>query len=376
VSPRDASSSVRPVIRAAAYVEAIRPYPVVGQEALRLPDPSGALKLDWNEATVSPPKSVLERVCAFVAERPMNWYPDVAADDLTEALSAYTGVPASCLLTFNGSDSALEYIPRTYVEPGQSVTVVAPTYDNFRVFAEACGARLEPFEFSDPLNPDLSVLDRLPGSRLVYLASPNNPTGTVVPRETIERVLHRLPQTVVIVDEAYVEFSGTSVIDLVTENPNLIVARTFSKAFGLAGFRIGYLAAHPSIVDRLSRVRVGKSVNALAQVAALAALEHVHEMHRYVRDVRKGMRLLEEGLTELGFTCHPTPANFMIVRCRDPKGLIERLKRELVYIRNLGHLPGLAGCVRVTVGEPEVCRVFLDTMERLVAEPTKLRAAA
>jgi histidinol-phosphate aminotransferase len=366
VKPLSVNRERRPVA-AASYVEALRPYPVVGQEALRLDDPDTALKLDWNESTRRPSAAIVEAVEAYLHGMPMNWYPDVAATALTESLVEYVGAPAECVLSFNGSDGALEYVCRAYVEPGDRVVMVAPTYDNFRVYVEGVGGRVEQFHYQDPVTPNLDELLALPGDvKLIYFVSPNNPTGTVYPVDVVRELLDAHPQTLFVADEAYHEFCGESLTGLITEYPNLLVSRTFSKAFGLAGFRIGYVVAHPSVIGILNRIRVGKSVNALAQVAAVAALENVQDMKEYVADCRWGAALLQKGLRELGLSTIPTPANFIIVRTPDPAGLVDALRKERVYIRNLGHLPGLEGCVRVTVGAAEHCARFLDILARVM----------
>ncbi len=357
-------------IPATPWVEAIRPYPVVSQEALSLVDPARAMKLDWNESTVSPPALVIHEVRRFLEGRPLNWYPDVAATTLTTALSGYTGLPTESILTFAGSDSALEYVTRAYLEPGARVTTVSPTYDNFRVYAEAAGAHVEAFTYTSPLDPDLAELDAIvPGSRLIYLGSPNNPTGTEYDDTVIRRLASRHRSSLVVVDEAYHEYSERSVIDLVRAHPNLLVTRTFSKAFGLAGFRIGYVVAHPTIVDVLARIRVGKSVNALGQVAAVAALDAYQDVREYCADVRWGMSELEKGLTEIGIQCHPTPANFMIIRPDDPASLSEALRGKNVFVRNLAHLAGLSGCLRITVGTAIQMHELLTIVRPLVEAP-------
>jgi len=303
----------------------------------------------------------------------MNWYPDVSASALTEALAGYTGETTERILTFNGSDAALEYVCLAYVEPGDRVVMVAPTYDNFRVYVQGVGGQVEFFHYQDPITPNLDELRSLPAdAKLVYLVSPNNPTGTVYPVDVMRDLLEAHPKTLFVADEAYHEFCGESLTGLTAEYPNLLVSRTFSKAFGLAGFRIGYVVAHESVISILNRIRVGKSVNALAQVAAVAALENVQDMKEYVADCRWGAALLQKGLRELGLSTVTPTANFIIVRTPDPTGLVETLRKERVYIRNLGHLPGLEGCVRVTIGAAEHCARFLDVLARVMgAEPTE-----
>ena len=358
----------RPRVAGVPWVEALTPYPVVSQAVLKVEDPSSVMKLDWNESTQSPPDAVIERVCDFVRGRPMQWYPDVAAETLTSALALYTGVTREQVACFNGSDAGLEYITRAYVEPGARVAMISPTYDNFRVYAQGAGGVVEFFHYDEPLNPDLSQLDRLsPGARVIYLGSPNNPTGTIYPNDVLERLLRAHPQSLVIVDEAYHEFCDQSAVSLTADYPNLIVSRTFSKAFGLAGFRIGYAVGHPEVIGVVNRIRVGKAVNALAQVAAVTALECVQDMKEYVADVHWGMSELEKGLIELGFECHPTPGNYIIVRTSDPRGFADALRERGVFIRNLGHLPGLAGCVRITVGTAVQMHELLGTIREVVS---------
>jgi len=329
------------------------------------------LKLDWNESTLPPSPRALEAIEAYLRRaHHLNWYPLLHSPGLVGALSALHGLPPECFLVTNGSDDALHAICATYLNPGERVVYAAPTYQHFLVFAQQEGALLSPHVSADVFaaDPDglIAALSAAP-ARLCYLVSPNNPTGLVYSAEQIARVLAACPETLLIVDEAYAEFSGESCLELLYRYSNLIVTRTFSKAYGLAACRVGYVMAHPAAIADLRRVFNPKSVNALGQLAAEAALRDQEYLRWVVAQVAAGQRVAVEGLSALGLRVRPSRANFFLVEVPAPGAWVAALAEEGVYVRNRSHLPGLAGCVRVTVGSPEQMRELVARAARVGA---------
>jgi histidinol-phosphate aminotransferase len=328
------------------------------------------LKLDWNESTLPPSPRALEAIEAYLRRaHHLNWYPLLNSPDLIKALSERHGLPTECFLVTNGSDDALHTICATYLNPEERVVYAAPTYQHFLVFAHQEGARLSPYVSADVFAPDPAGLIRALSAsptRLCYLVSPNNPTGLVYPAEAIAQILEACPETLLIVDEAYAEFSRESCLELLYQYSNLVITRTFSKAYGLAACRVGYVMAHPSVVSDLQRVFNPKSVNALGQLAAEAALRDQGYLGWVVEQMEEGQRVAVEGLSALGLRVRPSRANFFLVEVPDPSGWVRALAEEGVYVRNRSHLPGLSGCVRVTVGAPDQMRELVARCARVM----------
>jgi histidinol-phosphate aminotransferase len=339
-------------MRPNSYIAVLKEYPVVSHKAWEYADKSDILKLDWNEAEIDLPPPIKDALIRYLEEGKASWYPDVANKELLCALASYAGVSDTHVQYFEGSDCALDYAVRTFVEQGDTVVLASPTYDNVRVYIESTGARPFLASTEDPFAADPgALLARVPrDTRMLYLANPNNPTGTTYSRDQIAEILTSLPDTVVIVDEAYAEFAGSSITDLVDRFPNVIVSRSFSKAFGLAAFRIGYLVSTPENLRHINKIRNGKNISAIAQVAALAALRNREYMEAYVREVRKARAFLCTKLARLGIESRDTPGNFILIAVPDGPGLRAALADQNIFIRSLDHLPGMDAYLRITVG--------------------------
>lgn len=358
--------------RPSETVASLDPYDAVSSldKILQYSNGSLPLKLDWNESTIAPSPRVIEAITRFLGNtHHLNWYPDLGARKLRAALTRYTGVAESSILVTNGSDDALDLVCRTYVDPSDDVLVAWPTYGHFMVFARARG--IEPRIampadlFATPTEAILRTI--LPGTKLVYIASPNNPTGVVIPAEDVEQLCRTFPGTLFLIDEAYHEFCGLSSAHLVESLPNLVVTRTFSKCFGIAGLRVGYLMAGAGVQRNLRKLHNPKSVNVLAQVGALAAVGDREFRDSYIRQVVEGREILANALKARGADARATPANFVLIRVRDPNGLVQALESVGVFVRDRSHILGFDGYVRITVGTPAQMEDLVSRLDRLLA---------
>lgn len=352
------------------FVENLREYPAVSHRAWEHKDKRSVLKLDWNEADVTLPTRVKRAVTDFVITGPINWYPDVANKLLTARIAAYVRLPASHVQYFVGEDCALECAVRTFVSAGEEVVLVAPTYDNFRVFVESVGARPVYVFTKDIFKPDIHALMRgiTARTRMVYLANPNNPTGVLYTARNVEKLLTSFPRTLFVIDEAYAEFAGQSVAPLVKKYSNIIVGRSFSKAFGLASFRLGYILANPDVLASINKIRNGKSISALAQVAALASLQDHSYVVRYVKKVRAARNFVCRELRHLGCDVRETPANFVLLKVHDPHALSSALRKHNVFVRTMNHLPHMENYVRITVGTKQTMKRLISIMRVLLLQ--------
>ncbi len=352
-------------IGVAPTIRALTPYEAVSSQAAieAKPDHHTSFKLDWNECTVAPSPRVNEAITAYLQQgRGLNWYPKLGSTDLVNALVNYTGVPADHLLVTNGSDDALRLICSTYLDSGDRVVIPVPTYNHFMVFVQSRGAEMITTRGKSAFDPNVEGIERAmtEDTRLLYLVSPNNPTGYIHTPETVADLCRRYPSTLIVLDEAYFEFGQVSGIELVREFPNLLVTRTFSKAFGLAGLRVGYLAASPELISGLRRIYNPKSVNTLGQIGAIAALDDLDYLNDFLAEVKASKEILREFFAERGVEAHITSANFVVVRMSDVKQTLQSLEERGVYVRDRSSYPGLEGCLRMTVGTTDQTRRLLE----------------
>ncbi len=323
----------------------------------------GKLRLDFNENTVGCSPAVLRAVRRMTAEQ-FALYPEYEAS--LARLARHFGVrPAEMLLT-NGVDDALRLLVDVFIEPGATVLIPEPTFSMYRFFSQVAGARVEAVRYDDamrfPLEATLQALAREP--RLLFLANPNNPTGTLLKQAELKRILDAAPRTLVLVDEAYFEFSGLTVLPWIRKRGNLVVARTFSKAAGLAAIRLGALFARKDLADALRRAFTPYPVSSIALVAAEAALAELGFLRRYVKEVRVSRDKLAQGLERLGARVFPSGANFVLADFgAGASRMVRRLARRGILVRDRATDFGRDGFVRITAGTVAQTRRLLRAIE-------------
>jgi histidinol-phosphate aminotransferase len=333
-----------------------------------LPDIHAGLRLHLNEHTGGCSPAVLAAI-AQLTRTDIAAYP--VYTNAARACATALGVPPDHLLLTNGLDegimtAALAMLPRG---SHADAVVVEPAYGMFGPSARLAGARVVSTTPPPDLGFDLdSVLAALtPATRLVFLATPNNPTGAVVPAAAIRRVAEAMPPGgAVFVDEAYADFEGRSMIGDLERTPNLVIGRTFAKAYGLAGMRIGCVVAQPEIVRRLRGAIAPFSVNVFAAAAIEAALTDRAHFEWYVRQVRESRQLLYDACARLGLTFWPSAANFVLVRVGDAPGVRASLEVQGVHVRDRSGAPGCAGCIRITAGVVDDTKACIAALEEVV----------
>jgi histidinol-phosphate aminotransferase len=311
------------------------------------------LRLDFNENTTGCSPRVLERLRSLNQEQ-LARYPErepveaIVADFLKLA-------PAEVLLT-NGVDEAIHLLCQAYLGPGDEALIVVPTYSMYRIYILAAGAGLvsvplgEGFQFSTE-----SVIERItPRTRLIAIANPNNPTGTVARPEDLLQIAHSAPQAAMLIDEAYFEFHGQTMLRSWRESPNVFVARTFSKAYGLAGLRVGILAGD---IEQMRTVRLVSSpynVNGIALVCLPAAIGDQNYIQQYAEEVLETRGHVERALAENGIQFWPSRANFVLARVGlssiDSARFVEEMRQRGILVRDRSSDYGCEGCVRITCG--------------------------
>jgi histidinol-phosphate aminotransferase len=332
------------------------------------------LRLDFNESTVGCSPRVLTRLRSLDAED-LARYPEREPVE-REVASILKVDPQQVLLT-NGVDEAIHLLCSTYLDPEDEALIVVPTFAMYAIFALAEGARViqvpadENFAF-----PTKNLLAQInPRTRLIAVANPNNPTGAAVGRDTLIQITQAAPQAALLVDEAYFEFHGETLIDQTRHLENLFVTRTFSKAYGLAGLRIGILAGALGQIGMVRRVASPYSVNAAALAVLPEALHDRKYVDDYVAQVINNREKLQHELGNLGLLYWPSHANFVLVRIGSTHAeFVQALRDRGILVRDRNTDPGCEGCVRLTVGSNEHTQTLISAL-REVVEQLGLRSA-
>ncbi|MEK7866877.1 MAG: histidinol-phosphate transaminase [Planctomycetota bacterium] len=338
---------------------------VRGMEVPEYGEPvDGALRLDANTNLLGP-NPVLARFGRGLRSVDVAQYPSGNSDPLREALSDLWRVPVGSIVVGNGSDEIIDLCAKAFVEPGSVVAWPAPSFVMYGFSGRVHMGRTAPV----PLREDWSL--DVPGllaarARLTFVASPNNPTGNRFPEGDLDR-LARKTRGVVVVDEAYAEFCGQEWTRKALRYANVIAMRTLSKAYGLAGLRVGYAVARRELAEALLAVKAPFNVGGIPEAIAAVAVRDQGHVRRTVEMVTRERPRLATGLERLGFVVWPSEANFVLARSPVPtRGLLARLRKRGILLKDVGHVPGLANCVRVTVGPSRVTHRFLSTLEEVM----------
>jgi histidinol-phosphate aminotransferase len=335
-----------------------------------------SIKLASNENPFGPSPLAIEAIQRAASE--VNWYPDVDSAQLRQAIAERHGVSPDHVLIAAGSSSLLYIIGRTMLAPGLNAVTSECSFITYPLVTQAAGAtlvRVPMREEGYDLDGLLAAIDA--NTRVVFIANPNNPTGTILNVPEIEHFLGRVPSHVMVVlDEAYSDFAEVFAaergaeysrgVEYVREGRNLIVLRTFSKAQGLAGLRLGYGIAHPELVQYLTRIKVVFSVSSIAEAAGLAAMKDEAHIQKTLRNNLEGAKYLTAKLSEMGLKVLPTWTNFVYVDVgEDCVAVAKRLQSEGVIIRPLAGW-GAKTAIRVTIGKPEENEQFIAAMKKVV----------
>ena len=359
------------------HIRALAPYPP-GKPIRQAEQESGrtCIKLASNENPFGPSPRAIEAICSVAAD--VNFYPDNDSTELRAMLAERNAIPQDRVVITAGSTSLLGIIARTFLAPGLNAVTSARSFVVYPIVTRATGARF----VEAPMTHDAYDLDAIlaaidSNTRVVFLANPNNPTGTLFDANEFDRFLARVPEHVVVVlDEAYCDFAQAFAtqrgvryshsMDYVREGRNVVVLRTFSKAHGLAGLRVGYGFGPPALVHYFNRMRTTFSVSAVAQAAALAALADEAHVRKAVENNTREAPRLERALEDLGFHVVQTWANFVYCELGENAAAVaKRMQAEGVIIRPLTAW-GAPNAMRVTVGTPEQNDQFLAAFKKVM----------
>jgi histidinol-phosphate aminotransferase len=331
------------------------------------------LRLDFNENTVGCSPRVLDRLRQISFED-LARYPEKAGAEAK--MAEFLGVADPELLLTNGTDEAIHLLCQTYLEPGDQALIIVPTYSMYRIYMMAAGANMTAvpmrpsFEFPfDSLRA--AATDR---TRLIAIANPNNPTGRFAPIDQLLTLARSAPQAAILIDEAYYEFCGKSVLGERREHSNIFVARTFSKAYGLAGLRLGALIGDPDQMSALRRVCSPYNVNGVALACLPVALDDRAFVQKYVSEILESRTQLQEALQAAAVPYWPSQANFVLMRVGttgdEARHFTERMRDRGILVRDRSADYGCEGCVRITLGPKQHTDQLLDAFHESLQELT------
>jgi len=328
-----------------------------------------AVRLNTNESPYGPPEAWVDELAGALGDVAWNRYPDREATALREALAGHHGTTPDRVFVANGSNEVLQSVLLAYGGPGRTAVTFEPTYAMHSQIAKVTGTAVVQAERADDFTLDLDEVDRVlaDGPAVVFLCSPDNPTGRVTPPEQVLRVVDASTAAgaLVVVDEAYGQFAASTALDLVDDERPLLVTRTFSKTWAMAAGRLGYGIAPAWVVAELEKVVLPYHLDAVSQLAGRLALGHVDAMEARVEQIVAERERIVQALDDLPVHQWPTGANFILFRPDEGRGddLWQALVDRGVLIRNCASWPRLADCVRVTVGTPEENDRFLSALK-------------
>ncbi|MGA8681712.1 MAG: histidinol-phosphate transaminase, partial [Acidimicrobiales bacterium] len=364
-----------------------RPNSVALRPGYHSPQVEVETRLNTNEAPEPPPQQFLDELAVAVSQLAANRYPDRRATALRSAIADHHGVDPDRVFCANGSNEVLQCLFLAYGGTGRSTVVFEPTYALHSHIARLTATEVVTGDRDEDFRVDVPTARRLLARvgrdrgasepSITMLCSPNNPTGGTEPRETVAALAGDVPGLLV-VDEAYGQFARSSALELVDENPSIVVVRTFSKTWAMAALRLGYLVAHPEIVAACEQVVLPYHLDAVKQAAGVLALGYEPEMRQRVARLLEQRNRVAAALAALDLQSWPSDANFILFRMpgHESGDVWQRLVEHSVLVRDVSGWPGLEGCLRVTIGTPAENDRFLRGLEEVLAESARQGATS
>ncbi len=336
-----------------AVIDTLPIYVVSDSAKLDYREKEKWMKLDWNESPNNASQNVAKAIKKFLEDHSLAYYPDVRSHDLITAISERYQIPNSFISVFNGSDNALQHIFYTFLSEDSVFTTIQPTYTQILQFVNFKRAKINFHLPEDVLNIDYSRFEKesVAGADVVYLINPHNPTGHLLSKDYIKQIASNNSNTLFVIDEAYMEFASIdqSAISLVSELKNIIVTRTFSKAYGLAGIRLGFAVSHSDNIDLIQRIKNSKDINTLAQIAGEAAVRDVEYLENHVKNIIQTREWFVKNVPAK-YQVTDSETNFVLINFENDLDLIERLKNNSVLVRDRSDQHGLRNFLRITIG--------------------------
>ncbi|MGB9597695.1 MAG: histidinol-phosphate transaminase [Candidatus Poribacteria bacterium] len=326
------------------------------------------VKMDANENPYEMPQNIREEIAEEIFRHSFNRYPDPVATDLRKALADEFGTDPDLIVIGNGSDELINYLISAFAGVDAKVIFPVPTFSIYGICSELWGAKVSAIPLDE--NFDLQtkrIISEMKSSdkSMVFIGYPNNPTGNCFSYQAIMDIINCDANSITVIDEAYAEFSGKTFIPLLNEHKNLVILRTFSKAFGLAGLRVGYMIAGKEIIDQILKVKMVFNINSLSQKIALILLKYKDQMSNLIQEIIKERERLASMLDRINWIKrYHSDANFILFRTEyDSEKVFDKLLSKGILVRAFSDKGLLENCLRVTIGKPEEDDLFISALE-------------
>lgn len=323
------------------------------------------VKLDWNECNIPFNEDYLNHLRRSIFTVNLSEYPNINNKNLINELSNYCGIDGENIQIFNGSDSALHYIFATFLNPETKVLIYYPTYTQVESYIQLYSNNLNYSYITDLFGNHEYDFNDIENNDLIYITNPNNPTGKIIEPSEIEKLIIKYPNKLFIIDEAYYEFSNKTCVNMVKNYNNLIVTRTFSKAFSLASIRLGYICTNIKNINEINKIRNTKEVNSFAQSLGLAALKNINYVKDRISIINNNKEFFINELKKLNIEFIDSMSNFVLIKVINSSDLINKLTNQNILIRDRSSFKGLENCVRITIGEYEDMETIIKTIKSL-----------
>lgn len=323
------------------------------------------VKLDWNECNIPFNEDYLNYLRRSIFTVNLSEYPNINNKNLINELSNYCGIDGENIQIFNGSDSALHYIFATFLNPETKVLIYYPTYTQVESYIQLYSNNLNYSYITDLFGNHEYDFNDIENNDLIYITNPNNPTGKIIEPSEIEKLIIKYPNKLFIIDEAYYEFSNKTCVNMVKNYNNLIVTRTFSKAFSLASIRLGYICTNIKNINEINKIRNTKEVNSFAQSLGLAALKNINYVKDRISIINNNKEFFINELKKLNIEFIDSMSNFVLIKVINSSDLINKLTNQNILIRDRSSFKGLENCVRITIGEYEDMETIIKTIKSL-----------
>jgi histidinol-phosphate aminotransferase len=322
-------------------------------------------KLDWNECNLPFDENYLLKLKESVLNVNLSEYPNINNDELLNGLEKYCGINKSNIQIFNGSDSALHYIFATFLNSETKVLMYYPNYNQVESYIQLYSNNLNYSHITDPFGSHTYNFEDINDNDVIYITNPNNPTGKIIDPTVIEELLKIHPNKLFIIDEAYYEFSDKTCVKLINNFDNIIVTRTFSKAFSLASIRLGYICTNKKNINEIDKIRNTKEVNSFAQILGVVALNNINYIKNRVEIINNNKKFFINELKKLNIEFIESMSNFVLIRVKNSSFLIDNLTKKNILVRDRSTFTGLENCVRITIGEMNDMITIINTLKTI-----------
>jgi len=324
----------------------------------------GLLRLDFNENTIGPSPKVVEAVKNLTDEE-LAAYPEYSK--FKKKLAKFLEIAESNLLLTNATDEAINVVMQTYIEKGDEVIIPYPSFAMFKFYAQAAAAKITEILYTTNLKfPTKKVLAKInKKTKIIILCNPNNPTGTLIDRKDIELIAEKAKDSIILIDEAYNQFSKQNSITLTEKYDNIIVIQTFSKALGIGGLRLGYIVSNKENIRNIGKVLSPYSVNSAAVRAGEAALKDKDYIEWYIKEVSKAKKYIYNEFKKMRIKTYPTTANFFLAKFKNPEVMAKKLREKGILVRDRSKYPLLKGCIRITIGTTQQMQQLVKAIKEL-----------